>query len=215
MTVTLVIDCGGPWVVAAMVNGDQVLRDQRADNARALASLAEAVLADAKIGLVAVTVGPGSFTGLRTGIALAHGIAAARGVELVPVATAEALAHLFPGSPVLAAFDTGRGSRLHVQFVGADGVAQAPLALEESALPAQPLPPGLVVAGPAAARAAARLLAVERDVRLAEARAPAPPAIAAVAAERQAGRRAALAPLPLYVDPAEARVASGLRPPPA
>lgn len=215
MTQTLVIDCGGPWVVAAMVSGDRVLRDRRADNARALASLAEAVLGDAPIDVVAVTVGPGSFTGLRTGIALAHGIAAARAVPLVAVAAAEALAHAFPGSPVLAAFDTGRGSRLHVQLVDADGVAQAPLALEESALPGQKLPPCLVVAGPAASRAAARLLAVERDVRLADARAPASAAIAAVAAERQAGRRASLAALPLYVDPAEARVASGLRPPPA
>jgi tRNA threonylcarbamoyladenosine biosynthesis protein TsaB len=215
VTATLVIDCGGPWVVAAMVDGDQVLRDRRADNARTLASLADSVLGDTPIDLVAVTVGPGSFTGLRTGIALAHGIAAARAVPLVAVATAEALAHLFLGSPVLAAFDTGRGSRLHVQLVGADGVAQAPLALEESALPGQQLPPGLVVAGPAAARAAARLLAVERDVQLADVRAPGVVAIAAVAAERLAGRRLPLPPLPLYVDPAEARVASGLRPPPA
>ncbi len=215
MTATLVIDCGGPRVAASVVGAEHLLRPAQADNARALAGLAETVLRGTAIDLVAVTVGPGSFTGLRTGIALAHGIAAARAVPLVAVAAAEALAHDFAGQAVLAAFDTGRGNRLHIQLVGADGVAAAPLALDESALPGLPLPAGVVVAGPAAARACARLLAAERDARLADARASDLVAIARVAAARLAGRRAALASLPLYVDPAEARVAAGLRPPPA
>lgn len=46
----------------------------------------------ASIDRVAVTVGPGSFTGIRIGVAAARGIALARGVEAVGVSTLAAFA---------------------------------------------------------------------------------------------------------------------------
>lgn len=50
------------------------------------------------IGRVAVGVGPGSFTGLRVGIALGQGIAVGLGVELVGVGSLRAMAAAVPES---------------------------------------------------------------------------------------------------------------------
>jgi tRNA threonylcarbamoyladenosine biosynthesis protein TsaB len=58
--------------------------------------LAEAGAAATSLDLVAVTVGPGSFTGIRAGLALAHGLALAAGVPVIGVTVGEALADSLP-----------------------------------------------------------------------------------------------------------------------
>jgi tRNA threonylcarbamoyladenosine biosynthesis protein TsaB len=55
-------------------------------------TLAAAGVALDTIGLLAVVAGPGSFTGLRIGIASMQGLAFARGLEIVPVSALEAIA---------------------------------------------------------------------------------------------------------------------------
>jgi len=78
-----------------------------------LPALVDAVLGDAGVTIadveaVAVSIGPGSFTGLRIGLALAKGIAFAGGLPLVGVPTLEALAHVAdaaPGETICAALD--------------------------------------------------------------------------------------------------------------
>ena len=70
--------------------------------------LAEAGLALADVEGIAVSIGPGSFTGLRVGLALAKGIAFAGGLPLVGVSTLEALARVVdaePGTTICAALD--------------------------------------------------------------------------------------------------------------
>lgn len=64
--------------------------------------------------LIAVTVGPGTFTGLRIGLAAARGIALAAGKPIVGITTLEALAASVPselakGRAVIATADARRG----------------------------------------------------------------------------------------------------------
>jgi tRNA threonylcarbamoyladenosine biosynthesis protein TsaB len=56
-----------------------------------MAALEAAHLEVGDVDLLAVAAGPGSFTGLRVGIATVQGLAVARGIKAVPVSTLEAL----------------------------------------------------------------------------------------------------------------------------
>jgi tRNA threonylcarbamoyladenosine biosynthesis protein TsaB len=188
--------------------------DQRRGHAALLPPLAEAVLAEAGLAatdldLIAVTIGPGSFTGIRAGLALAHGLALGADIPVIAVTVGEALADALPrlgARKLWVAIDSRRGR----VFLERDGT------VESVALDALPAPAGPVaIAGDAAPAVAARLAAREADVMLTNARLPTSRHIAMVALARHVGRLPALAAQPLYVDPPEARLpAGGLRPPP-
>ena len=159
---------------------------------------------------VAVTVGPGSFTGLRAALALAHGIALAAGRPVLGVTLAEALGEAVPeraGRVLWVAIDSRRG-RVFLHRGEGDFTA---VGLEDLPDPAGPV----ALAGDGAAVVAAALAARGADVLLTDARLPLARHVAAVGARRLAGELAPLAAQPLYVDPPEARPpAGGLRPPP-
>ncbi len=199
-------------------SGDSaVLAERRVEGGRSQAQLpdmVQAVLAEsgadpATLDAVAVTVGPGSFTGLRSALALAHGLALAIGRPVVAVSVAEALAAMLPvdlGLPVWTAIDSKRG---RVFLDCGAGMQAVPL-------DALPQPPGRVaLVGDAAAALAALLTARGNDVLLTEACLPEPRGIALAALARLAGKLPPLLAQPLYIDPPEAKLpAGGLRPAP-
>ncbi len=72
-------------------------------------AMTEAGAAFQDLDRIGVTVGPGSFTGLRVGIAFAKGVALAWNTPLVGIGSLKALAASVSGERVLATIDAGRG----------------------------------------------------------------------------------------------------------
>lgn len=94
-----------------------------------LAGLARDAVAEAggfdAIDRIGVTVGPGSFTGLRVGLAFAQGLGAALGRPVVGISTLDALAaSAGPGSATAALIDARRG-QVYARF-WRDGAAEGP-----------------------------------------------------------------------------------------
>jgi tRNA threonylcarbamoyladenosine biosynthesis protein TsaB len=86
--------------------------------------MSEANVRFAELDRVAVTIGPGSFTGLRVGVAAARGIALAAGKPVVGLTTLAALAAPFleadERTPLLAAINA-RHHRVYMQLLGPGG----------------------------------------------------------------------------------------------
>jgi tRNA threonylcarbamoyladenosine biosynthesis protein TsaB len=195
---------------AALLRGTAVLAERaaiiRQGQPARLPELAAEVMAGLEAGsldAVAAVVGPGSFTGIRTALALAQGIALAAERPALGVTTGEALAAALPGAAeVWAVLDTRRGGMFLERL--RDGVPLAPPAtLAERALPA---PDRLVhLAGDAAAAAAARLSARGHAIALTDERLPWARHVGWVGARRLAGEVPPLALRPLYVEPPAVR----------
>lgn len=203
----LALDSAVARCSATIVADGDVVAIRQADTERGHAAMLPAMardcleaasLAASDIDLIAVTVGPGSFTGIRGGIALAQGIAVAAGCPVVGVTVGEALAEALPqlGGRLLWVAIASRRGRV---FLEVDGQV---LSLEVTALP-NPRQP-IAVAGGSAADIVSRLAARGADVMLTDARLPAGRHIAAVAERRHQGLLPPLPVEPLYVDPPQA-----------
>jgi tRNA threonylcarbamoyladenosine biosynthesis protein TsaB len=171
--------------------------------------LAETDLTAGTLDAIAVTVGPGSFTGIRAALSLAQGLALGAGIPVIGVTVGEALAQSLPhlGGRALWVAITSRRGRI---FLDRDGTIES-LALADLPDPGRPV----ALAGDAADEAAARLAARGANVMLTSARLPLPRHIALAATARHIGRLAPREAQPLYIDPPEAKTpAGGLRPAP-
>jgi tRNA threonylcarbamoyladenosine biosynthesis protein TsaB len=99
------IETSTPLGGVALLGPDGLLAERALDVRQAhgprLMQAVEAVLRDADLALgdlagIGISIGPGSFTGLRVGVATAQGLARGAGLSLFPVPTLEALAWGIP-----------------------------------------------------------------------------------------------------------------------
>ena len=131
----LAFDTAGPALSIAVCDGPRALAAlhlpmQRGHVELLLPAVRQALAAAgvrlADLGALATTVGPGSFTGLRTGLSAAQGLAFGAGLPLVGIDRFTALAANLPNpaaKPIIAAFDS-KARSLYVQALDA---ALAPL----------------------------------------------------------------------------------------
>ena len=233
---TLAIDTSLAAGSAAALDGDRIATrplGAAGEHARLLAATLAEVAAelgwrprDAE--LIAVVRGPGSFTGLRVGVATAKALAWATGARLVGVSGVEVVARLshaaarWPEAPIHVAYDAGRGEVFATTALPAttspSGWDAGPGSIVPIADWIDSLAPGALVAGPVLdLEACSAFLAGRPDLRLAPPGARAPTAAAAGALallHAAAGRHAdPFTLVPDYVRPSYAEESRS--PPPA
>jgi tRNA threonylcarbamoyladenosine biosynthesis protein TsaB len=227
----LALDSAGSACSVAVGLGERIVAQSRIETrhgqAEALLPLVDSAMREARqepqeLENVAVTVGPGSFTGIRVGLAAARGIALATGARLIGVTSFAAVADeatrstCSTGRFLLIALESRRED-LYVQFFDPAGeplggpAVVMPSALGDATKAAVGTVP-LLVAGDAAQRAAAALRP-RRDTSVLENSAP-----GAVGALRAGLRLLRLgtaenAPRPLYLRPPNVTLPEGLRAP--
>lgn len=221
----LALDAAAGRCLAALVEDDRVLASE-SDAQRlaagqlaamvdlvlqraAIAPAAPAALAD--LAAIAVTIGPGSFTGIRAALAVAHGMALGGNIPLVGVSVGAAL------RAALAERDAGTvpGQHLGGRAIWAALEARAGHVVIETAQGARlypvteiPTPEGpIALAGNASRSVGARLAARGADIMLTNALLPDPLCLAALARAQLESGQPPPAAMPLYVEEPLARAA--------
>jgi len=200
----LAFDCAGAQCAAAILTDGAVTAEKRIVAERGHAQLLIPLLVElveragltfADIDRLAVTTGPGSFTGIRVALAAAHGLALGTGKPIIGITNFEALAaaaaETATPSRLLVAIDSRR-AELFVQLFGATGAALSePAMLAPGAVADWAGPEPVRLAGDAAAQLAGKVTA-GGDHGPAEVD---PAIVARLAASRAAGP----APAPFYL----------------
>jgi tRNA threonylcarbamoyl adenosine modification protein YeaZ len=108
--VVLVIDTSSHLLALALVDGAVVVAEEVAPGGRErdIAARVEALVDAGKLDGVAVSLGPGSFTGLRVGVSYGVGLAMGLGIPLLGLGSLE-LQAARAAEPALALVEAGRG----------------------------------------------------------------------------------------------------------
>ena len=172
----------------------------------------EAGVAPDALTLIAVTTGPGAFTGIRLGLATARGLALALGIPCAGFTTTETMAAAVraePGEAVVAVLDSKRGD-FYVQVFDGEGQALSAAAVASAeglagiVAAAVPAGAGCVLAGDVQEDAAKIIASAGFRVRPSEVVTPDAGVLAGLAAGRGEAGAAPARPAPLYLRPADA-----------
>ncbi len=221
---TLAIDTSGDCCSVALhdLSSDRILASIERQTVSGHAEQLFAIIAEAldsaavdypSIGRVAAVRGPGSFTGIRIGLAAARGLALALGIPAIGIGTLAAHAETArriageigvrrPGG-IIAAIDARRGEIYAQYFAAGEAQSREPTVAAPGDILASwaaDLPPDTAICG-----AAARQLGEGFGVPVHEL---ATPDIAVVAAMASAADPARNPPEPLYVRPPDAKPAA-------
>ncbi|MDE0328558.1 MAG: tRNA (adenosine(37)-N6)-threonylcarbamoyltransferase complex dimerization subunit type 1 TsaB [Anaerolineaceae bacterium] len=130
----LAIDSATHCINLALHDGHEVIAEHSWRSAKhhsaGLPPMVERMLTQGgpELAAMAVAAGPGSFTGLRIGVAFAKGLAAARSIPLVAVSTQDILAAALPPCPdhaLLILLSAGRKRYIASRFLHCKGRWQA------------------------------------------------------------------------------------------
>lgn len=223
--IVLALDSAGSGCSVVVAAGETVLAAERCTTERGQAErllpMVDAVirksgLSALALDIVGTTIGPGSFTGIRVGLAAGRGIAFATGARSVGVTAFEAVAAgLAPraherGAGFLLVALESRREDLYIQLFDqacrplGDPTAALPAALDEALnglIGAAPL----VVAGDAAQRAANMLLPRSAMIVI-EGSAPDAAGVLRAVLRREGAGESRVKPLPLYLRPPDVTV---------
>lgn len=127
----LSVDSSAVTASAALTDGDKVMKSELINkgltHSETLLPLIESVTEGYSYGMldaVAVTCGPGSFTGIRIGIATVKGLAFPNNTPCIPVSTLEAIAYNFTdeNAVICAVMDARRMQFYNAVFKAENGV---------------------------------------------------------------------------------------------
>jgi tRNA threonylcarbamoyladenosine biosynthesis protein TsaB len=166
-------------------------------------AMAAAGLPFSALDRIGVTVGPGSFTGLRVGLAFAKGLGLALGKPCVGAGTLEALAASEPGPGLTATVIDAKRGQVYLQAFDGGAAVMAPdvlpVAIAAARLAELWRGGPLRLVGPGATL----LAGIAPEVMVIERAAPDPAAVCALAASRTTPAR------PLYLRAPDAKLPGG------
>jgi tRNA threonylcarbamoyladenosine biosynthesis protein TsaB len=215
----LALDSSGGACSAALWRRDAVVarrhREMMRGHAGALMPMIVETMAEAgetlrALTAVAVTVGPGAFTGIRIGLAAARGIGLAANIPVVGVTTFAAVAAAVPhveraDRKLLVLLDSKRGDVFIQEFTSGRVAVGSPAILSPDAMSHRLASGSYVLAGDGIAVVRPCLDAANLDVDYSTVEGPADAFWVALLAGRSVAERTGLPPTPLYLRAPEVR----------